>query len=112
MGRRTETNTKRIPIKISPMLERGNSVNLQSYSNMQKNHKTPPKVSEKVKVKVNKTRTKKESKVASKCNGKPRALGIVRYSVPTRSGGKKTFTIKVDSSKPSMNMMEIELGHA
>jgi len=110
--RRTQTNTKEIQSKIyPPMLGRGNSVNVQSYSNMQKKHKTPPEVSEKVKVKVNKTGTK-ESKAASKGNGKPRALGVVRYSVPNLSGKKKTFKIKVDPSKPSMNMIAVEHGHA
>jgi len=111
--RRTETNTKGIPTKIyPPILGRGNSVNIHSYSNMQKKHKTPPEVSEKDKVKVSKTRTKKEGKAASKGKGRPKALGLVRYSVPTRPGKKKTLTIKVDPSKPSMNKIEIEHGHA
>jgi len=111
--KKTETDTKETPVKIyPPILGRGNSVNLQSYSNMQKKHKTPPEVSEKVKVKVNKTRTKKGGKAASKGNGKPRVLGVIRYIAPTRSGKKKTFTIKVDPSKPSMNMIEIKHGHA
>jgi len=40
-----------------------------------------------------------------------KTIGVVRYSVPTSTGRKKTVVIKVDYSIPSMDMIKVKHGH-
>jgi len=44
--------------------------------------------------------------------GTPKAMGVVRYTVPTSARREKTISIKVDSSLPSMDMIKVEHGHS
>jgi len=110
--RKTSTEkTRKLKTPYFSILQDKSSLNLQRHSNLKKKDKVPVKVRKKLKVKGKNTLMNKEDKAASKVKGRPKAVGLVRYTIPTSAGKEKIFKIKVDWSKPSANMIEIEHGH-
>jgi len=107
--RRTETDVLKMPNTTQSFTVGGNRSGIP-----QKNTKRQIKdeVPQKVNGKLDKgTQMKNEDKVPAKATRRTRSIGLVRYTVPSSDGKKKTVTIKVDLSIPSMDKIKIEHGH-